>query len=385
MGKKIPDILTMISALIEIPSVSSTDPRYDQGNLPVIHILAEWLDALGFKIKIQQVSEQKANLIACLGDAENRNGLVLSGHTDTVPFDDSAWTVNPFKVTEQDSRYYGLGTCDMKSFFALVLESARNFSGKDLRQPLTVLATADEESTMSGARLLADKGLKLGRYAIIGEPTSLQPVRMHKGVMMESIILSGKAGHSSDPSLGVNAIEGMQAVLTELLAWRRELQQKHRNPMFKVDVPTLNLGSIHGGDNPNRICAHCETQIDIRPLPDMDLEELRDALVQRVQASLRSCPKLGFEIRSLFSGIPAFETTKASVLVKTCESMTGQKAGAVAFGTEAPFLSQLGMETVILGPGSIDQAHQADEYIPMDQIRPTVEIIGKLIHRFCVS
>lgn len=375
----------MMRALVRQPSVSSANPKFDQSNLKVIHMLAEWLEVLGFRVDIQPVSEQKANLIASLGDSAKRNGLVLAGHTDTVPFDESSWTMNPLDVTECDNRFYGLGTSDMKSFFAFVLEAVSQYSATALSQPIVVLATADEESTMSGAKLLADKGFKLGRYAVIGEPTNLQPVRMHKGVMMESIIIKGKAGHSSDPSLGASALEGMQAVLTELLNWRRELQRKNRNPMFKVEVPTLNLGSIHGGDNPNRICAHCETQIDIRPLPGMDLEELRYTLGQRVMGVLESNPNLSFEINSLFPGIPAYEAPESSVLVRTCERLSCQQAGTVAFGTEAPFLSRLGMETIVMGPGSIDQAHQADEYIAMHQIRPTVDLLRKLIDCFCVN
>ena len=115
----------------------------------------------------------------------------------------------------------------------------------------------------------------------------------------------------------------------------------------------------------------------------MALEELRFSLGKRVKKALKFHPKLSFEIKSLFSGVPAFEIAESSVLVKTCEKLSAKASGAVAFGTEAPYLSQLGMETVILGPGSINQAHQADEYIPMDQIRPTVELVRNLVDRFC--
>ncbi len=383
MEKRIPDILSMIRTLVGCSSISSVDPRYDQSNLGVIHILAEWAEALGFKVSLYPVSEQKSNLIATLGDPESCNGLVLSGHTDTVPFDESLWTVDPFDVTEYNNRYYGLGTTDMKSFFALVLDAVSCYSKKELREPITVIATADEESTMAGAKLLVEKGLKLGRYAVIGEPTDLQPIRMHKGVMMESIVINGKAGHSSDPTLGANAIEGMHSVLSELLTWRQELQQKYHNPNFKVGMPTLNLGSIRGGDNPNRICPHCETQIDIRPLPGMDLEELRCSLKERIETILKFHPKLSVEIESLSSGVPAFEIPESSTLVTMCERLTGKASGSVAFGTEAPYFSQLGMETVIMGPGSINQAHQADEYLPMDQILPTVEVVRHLVNQFC--
>src|SRR5690606_17587204 len=161
---------------------------------------------------------------------------------------------------------YGLGTSDMKAFLALVAEAARGLREQDLKQPLVILATADEESSMSGARALVDAGRPRGRHAVICEPTGLRPARMHKGVMVEAVRVIGRSGHSSDPALGLNALEGMTQVLNALLRWRSELQQRHRNDQFKVPVPTLNFGRICGGDNPNRICPEVELQIDIRPL-----------------------------------------------------------------------------------------------------------------------
>jgi len=384
MTARLPDTLSMVRELIAKPSVSCTDPHFDQSNLEVIHLLAGWLETLGFKVEIEAVAQGKANLIGTLGDAGNPDGLVLSGHTDTVPYDLDQWTLDPFKATESKNRLYGLGSADMKSFFALAIAAAQRFSAKDLRQPLIILATADEESSMCGVKALVRQRRRLGRYAVIGEPTGLQPIRMHKGVMLESIRVRGHSGHSSDPSLGANAIEGMYAVLTELLAFRDELRKNYRNPVFTVDYPTLNLGSIHGGDNPNRICAHCETQIDIRPLPDMDLDELHQTLVSRLEPVLASAPGLSLEVHKLFDGLPPFETPADAEIVQTSEQLTGKPAAAVAFGTEAPFLSRLGLETVVMGPGSIDQAHQPDEYLALDQIGPTIDLLGKLIERFCV-
>jgi acetylornithine deacetylase len=226
--------------------------------------------------------------------------------------------------------------------------------------------------------------VKLGRYAVIGEPTGLKPIRMHKGVMLESIVVRGKAGHSSDPSLGANAIDGMHAVLSELLAFRAELRARHRNPAFKVDYPTLNLGSIHGGDNPNRICAHCETQIDIRPLPGMELEDLHEKLVKRLEPVLAQANGLSLEIRRMFEGLPPFESDANGEIVRCCEELSGYDSGAVAFGTEAPFLKRLGLQTVVMGPGHIEQAHQPDEYLPMTHIRAGTDILSRLIERFCI-
>jgi acetylornithine deacetylase len=233
-------------------------------------------------------------------------------------------------------------------------------------------------------RYLLEHGPKPGRYAVIGEPTGMRPVRMHKGVMMESIRVHGAAGHSSDPSLGANAIEGMQVVLNELLAWRTELQAQFRNPLFKVDVPTLNLGSIRGGDNPNRICAHCELQLDIRPLPGMGLTELRQAMTERLAGALAAYPRLHLETRPLFDGLPAFETSAEAAIIRACEELRGTSAGSAAFGTEAPFLSMLGTETVVFGPGDIEQAHQPNEFLTLSRIPAMVQLLENLIMRFCV-
>ena len=386
MTCKLPEISKLIHELIAQPSISSSDPTIDRSNLGVIHLLAEWLENLGFSITVHEVAAGKANLLARLGgEGYVKEGLVLSGHTDTVPFDEGQWSFDPFGGIERDGRLYGLGSCDMKAFFALAIEAARSFDAKSLRRPLTLLATADEESTMAGAKYLLAHGLKPGRYAIIGEPTGLKPIRMHKGVMMESIRVIGHAGHASDPSLGANAIEGMHRVLGELLAWRNELQAKHRNPLFKVDVPTLNFGAIHGGDNPNRICGHCEMLIDIRPLPGMDIQELRQTMEERLAAALAGYPKLRLETHSLHDGVSAFESPADSDIVRACETLSGLEAGAVAFGTEAPFFSNLGVETVVLGAGNINQAHQPDEYLPLEHITPMVNILKGLIGRFCVE
>ncbi len=380
----LPPFRTLLQRLVAEPSISSVSPEWDQPNVRVVDLLQEWLEALGFRTEKLAIPgcPGKFNLVATLG--RGPGGLVLSGHTDTVPCDESRWHSDPFQLTERDGRLHGLGTCDMKGFFALVLEAIRELEEKQLRHPLIVLATADEESTMCGARTLVEAQRRLGRHAVIGEPTGLRPVRMHKGIAMEAIRVTGRAGHSSDPALGRNALEGMYRVLGEILAWREELQRRHRNPLFEVAVPTVNLGHIHGGNNPNRICGQCELHIDIRPLPGMELEALRRELEQRLRMVLRGS---GLELEQfpLFAGIPAMETPATAEIVRAAESLTGHQAQAVAYATEGPLLNALGMETVILGPGSIEQAHQPDEFLSLDQVDPGTRIIRELVKRFCIE
>ncbi|RLW68314.1 MAG: acetylornithine deacetylase [gamma proteobacterium symbiont of Stewartia floridana] len=380
---KFPKYIEMMNRLIGAASVSSVNPEWDMGNGAVIELLDSWFGALGFETEILAVPGRpgKFNLIASYG--RGSDGLVLSGHTDTVPFDEDKWSSDPLKLSEREQRLYGIGTADMKGFFAVILEAVRELPLDQLKKPLVIVATADEESDMCGAKSLLALHRQLGRHAVIGEPTGLKPVRMHKGVSMESIVLTGQSGHSSNPQLGRNALEGMQLVLGEVLNWRTDLQRRYKNPAFEIDVPTLNLGHIHGGDNPNRICGKCELQFDLRPLPGMDLQLLRAELSERIESCL-SDSGLEWHYKPLFDGIPAVETPAESAIVKAVERFTDTQAGAVAFGTEAPYLNSMGMETVICGPGSIDQAHQPDEYIPLEHIQPAINLIQSLIRKFCL-
>lgn len=383
MTAQVPSLLVMFNELISTASVSSTAAQWDMGNRPVIDKLADWLQVLGFRCEITPLENapNKANLIATLGTGPG--GLVLSGHTDTVPFNEVRWNVDPLALTEKDNRLYGLGSTDMKGFFPIVIEAVKAFIDQPLQQPLIVLATADEESSMNGARQLAAQGSPKARFAVIGEPTDLKPVHLHKGMMMEAVTVQGRSGHSSNPELGNNALEAMHTVMGELLAFRSEMQEQYNNPLFDVSVPTMNLGCIHGGDNPNRICGQCELHFDLRPLPGMNNEDLRDQLAKRLKP-LAGSFGVNISLRSLMDGIPPFEQPSNSELVQLAEKLTGHSAKSVAFATEGPFLQQLGMETIVMGPGSIDQAHQPDEFMPLPQVQPAIELIKQLIMHYCL-
>jgi acetylornithine deacetylase len=373
----------MLSRLIHAASVSSVNPAWDMSNREVIEHLESWFSALGFSTEVLPISgyPDKYNLIASAGQGDE--GLVLSGHTDTVPFDEAKWHSDPLTLQERDGRFYGMGSADMKGFFAVIIEAIRELPLQQLKQPLVIIATADEESTMCGAKSLTDLHRRLGRHAIIGEPTDMKPVRMHKGISMESIRITGRSGHSSDPSLGVNALDAMYQVLGEVIQWRSDLQQRHKNQAFKVAFPTLNLGHIHGGDNPNRICGQCELQFDLRPLPGMSLDNLRGELRERLSKRLFDA-ELNWELTPVFDGIPAMETPQDAAIVQAVEQLTDTQSGAVAFATEGPYLNSMGMQTVICGPGSIDQAHQPDEYLPLKHIQPAINLIQSLIRQFCL-
>ncbi len=379
-----PDTIEMMRALVATPSASSFDPSKDEGNQAVIDLLSTWLDGLGFSIDMQQLPGRapRSNLIARLGDGSG--GLVLAGHADTVACEHGRWSHDPYSLTEDHGRYYGLGIADMKVFFAVAIEAAKNFATRPLREPLYLVATADEECAMEGAHKLVEAGKPRARYAIIGEPTALEPVRMHKGMMMTRVRLTGRSGHSSAPAAGASALDAMVAVCNEMITWRNELRTQHHDDSFQVPTPTLNLGALHGGDHPNRICGECELQMDLRPLPGMSINELRTTMRTRIERSIAG-HGVSLEIGDLYPGTPPMRTPADSPLVRFAEELTGRRAGSAGYGTEAPHFARLGMDTLVIGPGDIAQAHQPDEFVESARLDPAVELVDRMIERFCVQ
>jgi len=379
----LPNFKTALTQLIASPSISSTQESWDQGNKEIIDLLATWFQSLGFNISIQAVphTRNKYNLLAKLGHGEG--GLLLAGHSDTVPFDENRWHSDPLTIHEKDNKFYGLGTCDMKGFFAFILQAAKSVNIKQLKKPLYVLATADEETTMAGARFFAEQQLIKPDVAVIGEPTGLVPVIMHKGHMSHRISVQGQSGHSSQPNKGINAIEIMVLVINQLQKLKAQLTENYQNTAFEVPEPTLNLGAIAGGDNANRICGHCHLDIDMRALPGIKDEELVQWLAEALAILAEKYPgRITFE--ELHPSSPSFEQSSDSDLVSTAEQLSGHTCCAVNYATEAPYIQQLGCQTIVLGPGSINQAHQPDEYLCFSQISATEQILLNLIQKYCL-
>ncbi|EPD8213328.1 TPA: acetylornithine deacetylase [Yersinia enterocolitica] len=388
---KLPPFIELYRALIATPSISATDSALDQSNEALINLLAGWFADLGFRVEIQPVPDtrHKFNLLASIGEnsvgkkssGEGSGGLLLAGHTDTVPYDEGRWTRDPFTLTEHDNKLYGLGTADMKGFFAFILDAVRDIDASTLSKPLYILATADEETTMAGARYFAASAQLRPDFAIIGEPTSLQPVRAHKGHISNAIRITGQSGHSSDPARGVNAIDLMHESITELMKLRTTLQERYNNPAFAIPYPTMNFGHINGGDAANRICACCELHMDIRPLPGLTLSDL-DELMAEALAPVSARWPGRLSIDQLHPPIPGYECPTDHHMVGIIEELLGERTAVVNYCTEAPFIQQI-CPTLVLGPGSINQAHQPDEFIDMAFIEPTRELIGQLVDHFC--
>lgn len=383
----LPSFLTIYNELISTPSISSVnDEKLDFSNKPLIDKLATWFADLGFSIEINPVpnTRNKFNMLAVYSGDGNKTqgGLLLSGHTDTVPFDEGQWSKDPFKLTEEDNKLYGLGTADMKGFFAFILDALRDIDLKKLTKPIYVLATADEETTMAGAAFFAQQTQLQPDCTIIGEPTSLIPIRAHKGFISNSIKVIGKSGHSSDPDKGINAIEIMHLVVEQLLILKHKFKQQYHNEGFSVPYPTLNLGIIHGGDAANRICGCCELIIDIRILPENDIDSIFNLVCEALQPIMHHYPDR-ISVEHAVLPIPGYECKKDNPKLQDIEKLLGKTAQTVNYATEAPFLNKIS-PTIVLGPGSIAQAHQPDEFISMDFLKPGKMTIERLIKEFCL-
>ncbi|MBR9728697.1 acetylornithine deacetylase [Shewanella intestini] len=381
---KIPDLQTCFKQLIAAPSISSIEAKDDMSNQAVIALLQGWFTDIGFNCETPIVpdSRNKQNLIARLGSGTG--GLLLAGHTDTVPFDEGLWTQDPFTLTEKNNRWYGLGTCDMKGFFALVVEALKGLPLNEFKRPLTILASADEETTMNGAKAFSEQKSISPDYAIIGEPTSLKPIYMHKGHMAKGIKVIGRSGHSSDPAKGLNSIEVMHLVIGQLLKMKQHLAENYQENAFTVPYPTMNFGHVHGGDAANRICGCCDLHLDIRPLPGMHLADLEHMVVNYL-ADISNAYPGSISISTLYPSSESFAGNKEDSWTKKIEHLTGNQAEVVNYATEAPYITQLGCKTLVLGPGSIAQAHQPDEFIGLEYLTPTVELLKKLIYQVCIK
>lgn len=372
--------------LIKTPSISASSEKWDQSNKPLIDWLATRLEGLNFRITIQAVptTRNKFNLLAQLGAGEG--GLLLSGHTDTVPYDEGRWSSDPFTLKHDQNKLFGLGTCDMKGFFAFVLQAVESFalsasSRPAQRKPLYILATADEETTMAGARFFTAQSLIKPDVAIIGEPTELRPIYKHKGHMGHTIDIIGKSGHSSAPAEGVNAIEIMHQAIGALLNLQGRLKQ-YQDPDFAVPEATLNLGHIHGGDAENRICGHCHLNFDLRPVPALPDAEAIRLIDEHLKPVLQQYP--GRVTReAMYASVPAYHSKNETGIIELAEQLTGFKVETANYCTEAPFINQLGCDTLVLGPGSIAQAHQPDEFIDLSYVEPTTRLLSNLIQTVC--
>lgn len=360
-------------------------------NLPnraCIDFIRDYLDGFGISSTIIASDDgTKACLWATLGPSEQQ-GIVLAGHSDVVPATGQNWTSDPFVLTERDEKFYGRGACDMKAFIACALAVVPSLTQRKLERPVHLAFTHDEETDMSGALRLTDymKAQSITPlWTWIGEPTELHLINSHKGVAMLETRITGVPGHSGKPDKGLNAIDlGAQfvGILQRVAQNRRDNPQP--NSRFDPPYTTFNTGIIEGGTAENIIAEHCRMlwQVRIHPSEELSavLEEIDRMTAEEIKPRFKAfAPHAGMSTCTCFN-IPPLLPTKPNPGEEILKRLTGyHETEAVSFGTEGGFYQKLGAPVIICGPGSIEQAHKADEFVSREQLAACVSLLEKTL------
>jgi len=370
----------MIERLVSIPTVSR------DSNLELIEFVESYLGAQGVaSTRVSNADGSKANLFATVGPMV-AGGVVLSGHTDVVPIDDQDWSSDPFQVVEKEGRLYGRGTCDMKSFYAIALALVPEMNR--LKRPIHFALSYDEEIGCLGAPALIEaltRAVPEPAAVIVGEPTMMQVVGAHKSIFYFETRVTGREAHSSQPHRGVSAV----MIAARLVAWIHERQRRcaEETPAsaFEPHHTSLHCGVIRGGTAHNIMAHHCEFVTDIRCIPGEEareyLREIETFAREVLEPEMHAIDvRTGIEFRIL-ADVPAFAAGENDAAVVLAQHLTGQNAReSVSYGAEAGQFQQAGLQVVMCGPGSIDQAHQPDEFIALSQVEAGTQFVRRLIN-----
>ena len=319
------------------------------------------------------------NLLVRFGP-EGAGGLALAGHTDTVPFDGS------MRATDRPERsgglLYGRGTCDMKGAIAAMLCAAEAAQRDRLKKPLWLAFTFQEEIGCHGAKLLASTAPLPVEHVIVGEPTSLRPVTVHKGYVVARVRLRGTSCHSSNPRAGASAIHGAARVVDALLDLGASWQVEPRDERLQPPYTTLNVGLISGGTARNIVPDRAELTVETRPLPAVTAEELLARVEERAREAAATVCDLELELEPVEANAP-LSTPASAPVVRWLVEQRGVQPGSVPFYTEGQLFNSMGAQAVICGPGAIEQAHRADEYVAMDALEEAASLYRGAIEEFC--
>lgn len=365
------DPIDILRTLIAFDSVSANPNR------PTIDWIAQYLDDHGVAATVLPADDgRKANLYATIGP-QDEGGIVWSGHTDVVPVTGQSWSSDPFELTERAGRFYGRGTADMKGFVALALSLVPDLVSRDLKVPIHLAFSYDEEVGCRGVPEMIDHvvdNLPRPRLAIIGEPTSMKPINGHKGILAFRTTVTGKDAHSSQTQLGASAVRTAAEIVDFLYRMGDDLKQKARpGNGFVPPETTINVGMIDGGTALNIIAAKCTFTWDVRATPyddtDAILHQVWDFIDNTALPRLRAqADGTSIETEQL-ADAPALRPDPEGEAEQLIRQITGaNEAGKVAFGTEAGLFQRADIPAVVIGPGDIAQAHQPDEFITRDQL-----------------
>jgi len=367
------------------------DSTSQNSNRPIADFICDYLDLPGVTVERQaSPDDEKLNLIFNVGppDGPGGGGLVLSGHMDTVPADEPEWTTDPYTMTESDGHYFGRGVCDMKGFLALAMNASASVRTEELRHPLMLIFTYDEEIGILGSKHLArsyEGRRRLPTAAIIGEPTSLKVVRMHKGFLGFKVVIFGKSAHSGYPHLGRNAIEPAGTLIQALKQFRSGLESDSApNSEFFPEVPfaALNIGTIFGGAAPNIVPDRCEVTCSLRTLPGTDTQPVIDRVRDVVEQALGESE---FEFVVTNQSPPLLLETDAKIYGMLTEQIGQTSTHSASYATDGGWLQTLGMQCAVFGPGNIEAAHRPNESLPIAEFVECESIVERAIHVFCRS
>jgi acetylornithine deacetylase len=379
-------IIEILSKLVAFDTTSS------RSNLPLVEWVESHLRPLGFSLhRIPDATGLKANLWASIGPADVP-GYILSGHTDVVPTVGQAWTADPYRLRREAGRLYGRGTCDMKGFLAVCLAAAEDLAGGGgLARPIHLAFSYDEEVGCVGARGIVEQ---LRAFPVkpeacfVGEPTGMGVVIGHKGKRSVRVKVRGLTCHSSLAPQGVNAVEYGARLVAEIARVAEDLEREGgRDPLYDVPHSTGHVGVLRGGTALNIVPDECEILFEFRVIgrddPDALVEGIRRYAAEALEPRMRAVdPGAGIDL-DVYAGFPGLDTAPDAPVVTFAKTLAGRNDHAkVAYGTEAGLFHEIaGIPTVIVGPGSIAQAHKADEWIAVEQLESCGRFVERLVER----
>ncbi len=381
IDKAFPETLKILSELIKFQTVSGTS------NIKLIEYCEKKLSKIGAtSFKTFDEAKKRVNLFSTISGKHKLNGggIILSGHTDVVPASAKEWSSDPFVATEKNNKIYGRGSCDMKGFIACSLALAPYFATQNLKKPIHFSFTYDEETACQGAPIMIRELKKRNincSICIVGEPTSMKAIQAHKGCYEYSTHFTGLAGHGSAPDKGVNAVEYATRFVNKLMELREELKKREpKNSVFTPPYTTLQIGRIKGGLARNVIADQCSVDWELRPVVPEDgvfVNKNMDAYAKDVllPEMKKVYPKADIK-KEIIGEIIGFNKEEKSEAINLVCNLTGDNSrDVVSFGTEAGLFQEIGISTVVCGPGSIEQAHKIDEYVSFDQLKRCLKML----------
>ncbi len=376
-----PETLKVLSELIKFQTVSGTS------NLTLIEYCEKRLSKVGASsFRTSDEAKKRFNLFSTVNGKGkvNGNGIILSGHTDVVPASSKEWSSDPFISKEKNNKVYGRGTCDMKGFIACSLALAPYFASQNLKKPIHFSFTYDEETACQGAPVMIKELKKRNlncSVCIVGEPTNMKAVQAHKGCYEYSTYFTGLAGHGSAPDKGVNAVEYATRFINKLLELREELKKREpKNSVFAPPYTTLGVGRIRGGLARNVIADQCVVDWELRPVVPEDgvyVNKIMDAYVKDVLLpEMRKIYAKADIKKEIIGEIIGFNKEEDSQAINLVCNLTGDNSReVVSFGTEAGLFQEIGISTVVCGPGSVEQAHTIDEFVSYEQLKKCLALL----------